>query len=192
MLMLITPDIGVEITPEVNFSNLQDLAEFGANTAELLHKNGLDLDANPEHDQIAAQIATAFAADPMGTAKQITPARAATLPPAVLIQTRDILDIFGRAVVRQAVELRHLVTNKLILESENPDPKVRIRALELLGKISDVGLFTERTEITVTHQSTDDLRTKLREKFNRLKEVEEANVVSPLELELDAELGLDD
>ena len=67
-----------------------------------------------------------------------------------------------------------------------------IRALELLGKISDVGLFTERTEITVTHQSTDDLRTKLREKFNRLKEVEDAKVVSPLELELDAELGLND
>jgi hypothetical protein len=190
--MLITPDIGVEITPEINFSNLQDLAEFGANTAELLHRNGLEFDAKPEHDEIAAQIATAYAADPMGTAKQITPARAATLPPAVLIQTRNILDTFGRAVVKQAIEVRHLVTNKLILESENPDPKVRIRALELLGKISDVGLFTERTEITVTHQSTDDLRTKLREKFNRLKEVEDAEVISPLELELDAELGLND
>jgi len=188
--MLITPDIGVEITPEINFSNLHDLAEFGANTAELLHKNGLELDKSRENEEVAAQLATAYAADPIGTAKQITPVRAATLPPAVLIQTRDILDIFGRAVVKQAVEIRHLVTNKLIIESENPDPKVRIRALELLGKISDVGLFTDRTEITVTHQSTDDLRNKLREKFNRLKEVEDAKVVSPLELELDEELGL--
>ena len=190
--MFITPELGVEITPEIKFADLQDLAEFGANTAERLHRNGLKLDKSQENDEIAAQIATAYAADPMGTAKQITPARAATLPPAVLLQTRDILDTFGRAVVKQALEVRHLVTNKLILESENPDPKVRIRALELLGKISDVGLFTERTEITVTHQSTDDLRTKLREKFNRLKEVEDAKVISPLELELDAELGLND
>jgi hypothetical protein len=37
-----------------------------------------------------------------------------------------------------------------------------------LGKITDVGLFTDKTEVTVTHQSTDDLRKKLREKFNRL------------------------
>ena len=40
--------------------------------------------------------------------------------------------------------------------------------MELLGKISDVGLFAEKTEVTVTHQSTEDLRNKLRGKLEKL------------------------
>ena len=73
-----------------------------------------------------------------------------------------------------------MVTNKLILETDNPDPRVRIRALELLGKISDVGLFAEKSEVTVTHQSTEDLRLKLRSKLAKLvnpEEDSEENVV---------------
>ena len=55
------------------------------------------------------------------------------------------------------------------LETENPDARVRIRALELLGKMSDVGLFTERSEVVVTHRSTDDLKLSLREKLQKLR-----------------------
>jgi hypothetical protein len=61
--------------------------------------------------------------------------------------------------------------NKLVQETENPDPRIRIRALELLGKITDVGLFTERSEVTVTHRTTEDLRARLREKLSKLKDV---------------------
>jgi hypothetical protein len=54
-----------------------------------------------------------------------------------------------------------------------------MKALELLGKISDVGLFAERTEVTVTHQTTDDLRETLRAKLGKLvkDEVIDAEVV---------------
>jgi hypothetical protein len=54
--------------------------------------------------------------------------------------------------------------------------------LELLGKISDVSLFAEKSEVTITHQSTDDLRAKLRQKLEKL--------VNPPE-ELDAPVVLD-
>ena len=88
------------------------------------------------------------------------------------------------------------MTNKLLLETENPDPKVRIRALELLGKISDVGLFAEKSEVTITHQSTDDLREKLRDKLNKLVKVEdsveEAVIIDGESLNVDEELGLKD
>ena len=117
------------------------------------------------------------------------------MTPASLIQTRSILDEFGTAVVRHSVEIRHLVTNKLLIESENPDPRVRIRALELLGKISDVGLFTERSEVLITHQSTNDLRKKLREKFNRILDNDKPDVVDAVMvggdvIDLDKELGI--
>jgi hypothetical protein len=55
-----------------------------------------------------------------------------------------------------------------------------VKALELLGKVSDVGLFTEKQEITVTHQTTDDLRARLRrklEKLTALPAAEEADYV---------------
>tara|TARA_Y100000385_G_scaffold255481_1_gene281123 strand:+ start:67 stop:309 length:243 start_codon:yes stop_codon:yes gene_type:complete len=64
-----------------------------------------------------------------------------------------------------------------------------MRALELLGKISDVGLFAEKSEVTITHQSTDDLRGKLKNKLEKLvtgSVIEEAVVV-----DVQAELGLD-
>jgi hypothetical protein len=85
--------------------------------------------------------------------------------------TAEILRNFGHEIVTDAVKVRHLVMNKLVQETENPDPRIRIRALELLGKITDVGLFTERSEVTVTHQTTDDLREKLRQKLLKLKDV---------------------
>jgi hypothetical protein len=93
------------------------------------------------------------------------------MTPAELIVTRDILQRFGHSVVESSIQVRHMVTNKLIQETENPDPRIRLRALELLGKITDVGLFTERSEVTVTHQTSDDLRAKLKAKLQKMKDV---------------------
>jgi hypothetical protein len=97
-------------------------------------------------------------------------------------------------VVKSATQVRHLVTNKLIEETENPDPRIRIRALELLGKVSDVGLFAEKSEVTITHQTSDDLKDKLREKLSRLvnpEEIEDAITINGDVIDVDKELGLD-
>ena len=62
-----------------------------------------------------------------------------------------------------------------------------MRAIELLGKISDVGLFAEKSEVTITHQSTDDLRARLKGKLEKLIEgevVEDATAI-----DIDEELG---
>ena len=168
MTLMLTPDLGVPITPETDITDLQERAAALCSTIELLEDHGLDVSPTPGDSDTAASLAQAYATNPEKASKVVNTPRAAKLTPASLIQTRAILDEFGSAVARHSVEIRHLVTNKLLLETENPDPRVRIRALELLGKITDVGLFTDKTEVTVTHQSTDDLRKKLREKFNRL------------------------
>ena len=80
------------------------------------------------------------------------------------------------------------------LQTENPDPRVRIRALELLGKISDVGLFTDKTEVTITHKTTDELRESLRAKLSRLvnpeEDVVDAEFVDAEAIDVDAELGI--
>jgi hypothetical protein len=143
-----------------------------------------------EDQDTAAKLALAYAEDPEKTSKKVNNKRAATLTPASLIITGNILKEFGHSVVESSVQIRHLVTNKLIDETMNPDARVRIRALELLGKISDVGLFAEKTEVTITHQTTDDIKERLRNKLMKLvnpEEVEEATFI-----DVDAMLGADD
>jgi hypothetical protein len=196
MAMLLTPDIGVPLLPQQPITDLYERVKATAHTADILAGLGMQIDppSNSDND-VAATLAASYAADPEKTSRAVSNARAATMTPASLIQTRSILDEFGTAVVRHSVEIRHLVTNKLLLESENPDPRVRIRALELLGKISDVGLFTERSEVLITHQSTDDLRKKLREKFNRILDNDRPDVVDAVMvggdvIDLDKELGI--
>jgi hypothetical protein len=63
------------------------------------------------------------------------------------------------------------VTNKLIEETTHPDPKIRIRALELLGKVGDVGLFVERSEITVKHKTTLELEASIKDRISKLLEL---------------------
>jgi hypothetical protein len=149
---------------------------------------------NEEDAQIAAALTTAYANSPHNTSNAVSNARASTLTPASLQNIRSYLDEYGRAVVTHALEVRHMVTNRLLEESQNPDPRIRIRALELLGKHSDVGLFTDRSEVTITHQSTDELKARLRSKLQRLIQkpdlATDAVEIGGDVIDVDAEMGL--
>jgi hypothetical protein len=192
MTMHLTPDIGVPLTDDVDIQDLRQGAIAACETAKLLEEHGLDIDPTDEDKEAAATLAMAYAKDPEKINKQSKHSNLAKLTPATLVQTRTILDEFGHLVAQQASEIRHLVTNKLIMETENPDARVRLKALELLGKISDVGLFTDRTEVTITHQSTDDLKAKLREKLEKLRtvDVQAHEIPEPVAISVSEELGL--
>lgn len=189
------PELGVAIPEELPPMDLKQRTDAASETAKELADHGVDLEPTKEDEDIAAKLVTAYADNPDNASKKVTTKRAATLTPASLVLTNNILQEFGHSVVESALQVRHLVTNKLIDETENPDPRVRIRALELLGKISDVGLFAEKSEVTITHQSTDDLRAKLREKLQKLstseERIQEAIVIDGEVLDVDAELGLE-
>lgn len=187
MTIEIPIELGVEIPPDMSYVDLRERARAACASIALLQEHGLEVKETQEDKETAGALLSSYASNPETTSKQVTHERAATLTPASLLNIRSYLDEYGRRVVNHAVEIRHTVTNRLIEESQNPDPRIRIRALELLGKVSDVGLFTERSEVTVTHQSTDELRAKLREKLVRL--------TKPVQLgaeiiDVDAELGL--
>jgi|TARA_R110002020_G_scaffold110303_9_gene254934 hypothetical protein len=194
MTFVLEPEVGVPVSSDIRRMDLTDRAQAAFATALALEEHGADLTPNAEDRDVAAKLAISYAENPETTSIKTTNKRAATLTPASLVLTNNILQEFGQAVAESAVQVRHLVTNKLLLETENPDDRTRIRALELLGKISDVGLFSEKSEITVTHQSTDDLRAKLRGKLEKLvnpyEEVEDAVVLDGETIDVDAELGL--
>ncbi len=179
MTLFIEPEIGVPFTDDMPNIDLKERAEVACKTAQKLSEHGLDLSPTGEDEDTAAKLALAYADNPEETSKKVTTKKAATLTPASIVLTNNILQEFGHSVAESATQIRHLVTNKLLMESENADPRIRIRALELLGKISDVGLFAEKSEVTITHQSTEDLRDKLRGKLEKL--------VNPMDGAVDAE-----
>jgi hypothetical protein len=99
----------------------------------------------------------------------------------VLIKT---FDFQAFADIQQA---RTFITNKLVSMTNCGDPKIEIKALELLGKHSDIGLFTERSEITVHHTTSKGLEESIKERIKRLMNIEVTDV-TPLD-DLDTLLG---
>lgn len=190
MTINVSPDYGVPVPTDLNDPTFLERVAAMANTVDTLEDNGLFVTATDEDKAIAAKIAAAYAADPKTTEEQVTTPRALSLTPAVLQHVRTYLDEYGRSVVDNAVQIRHLVTNRLLEESQNPDPRIRLKALELLGKHSDVGLFTDRSEVRITDQTTDALKDKLREKLQKLVRKTEKIQVADDVIDVDAEMGI--
>ena len=195
---------------------LRERAEAACKTIYELAEHGLPSEAmvpHAEDSKLVEELITAFAQDEGKASQSLSTQAFSNLRPAVILQIDESLTEFSHAVVKNAIQIRHFVTNKLLLEASNPNANVRIRALELLGKISDVGLFTERSEVTVTHRSTEDLRQSLRDKLDALRkktqpvqEITDAvevegemkaeewgkDVAANLVSNLDAEIGFDE
>ena len=107
------------------------------------------------------------------------PATATTLSsPGTVVHLKAILDEYDKAVVQSAAQLRTYVTNRLIQDSTHPDPRVRLKCYELLGKISDVGLFTDKTEVTLKHRPTEELEQLLRERLMKTINADDPMLVS--------------
>lgn len=87
--------------------------------------------------------------------------------PQSAIHLKALVDEYDRQVVDSFVQVRQFIINRLIEEAA-PGSRGAIRALEMLGKISGVDLFTERTEITVRTQSSQELQVMVRETLARL------------------------
>jgi hypothetical protein len=69
------------------------------------------------------------------------------------------------------------------------ETKHELKALELLGKHSDIGLFTERSEITINYKSPEALEDAIKERVKRLLNADIINV-TPIGMNLDEELGI--
>jgi len=69
-----------------------------------------------------------------------------------------------------ALSLRHLVLEQLQKEALNPtnNESSRIRALELLGKTSDVGLFVERIETTTKDRTPEEVANEIESKLEEI------------------------
>lgn len=165
------------------YRNVRAKAEAACNAAQLLEKEGYSKDEVPlEETRKSGKAILEALAKGHEPANSVVDSAMDT--PGGAYYVRSILQEYDMEIVYEAKKLRHYVTNKLIIESSNMDPRIRMKALELLGKISDVGLFTERTEVVTTNKSTQELEDILKTKLKKLMgaaEAQDAVILPPVE-----------
>jgi hypothetical protein len=74
---------------------------------------------------------------------------------------------------RTPAQLKALLVQQLVEHSLNEDfpPAQRMKALQLIGQLFEVGAFLERKETTVVHKSSD-IRTRLLERLGKVTDVQ--------------------
>ena len=69
--------------------------------------------------------------------------------------------------VEQAEELRSMSVAKIVKETEHPDARIRLKALELLGKVTEVALFTDRISVKSEDVTDEELDARIKEKLGK-------------------------
>jgi len=69
--------------------------------------------------------------------------------------------------VEQAENLRSLAVSKIVKEIEHPDARIRLKALEMLGKVTEVALFTDRIAVKTEEISDEELDKQIKDKLER-------------------------
>jgi hypothetical protein len=139
------------------------LEELGAKSDEVIHK---EAQVNAARKAFGALTTSATDEDTKQKLIQLK-------TPEAVRHVVGMLTAYDWEFVQQAKELRGYTVAKLVEESQNPNPNVRLKALGLLGKVTEVGLFTEKIEVKKTDLTEEEIDRKLREKLDRFMGVED-------------------
>ena len=114
---------------------------------------------------------------------------------AVARQLKALITEYDHQVIDSNIQARNYIVNRL-LEISDPTsdtkPMEQLRALELMGKVSEIGLFTERLEVNINNKSTEELEKELvatLSKYMGVVQVVESKESTSLGIDLDEELG---
>lgn len=189
MPIVVTPESGIPLpfdtTPE-EIEQFRERAKAAVETIKEIIALGGEVEVTEEDRRTAREAVGS-------NSIKITESNAGSL-----VHLEAILSEYDKDLLNSASRLRSYVTNKLLIETVDPDAKVRLKALELLGKTAGVGLFSDRLEVNVTHRTIDQIDNELEtllEKYMGPVEIVEAQTEKELEslLELDDEdLGFTD
>jgi|TARA_R110000803_G_scaffold69332_2_gene131681 hypothetical protein len=136
-------------------------------TAKVLSDGGADIPVSSQEKVEAEELFKAFT-DPEATPAANSSTTKALHTPATVQHLYAMLSDYDHQVVDEAVQLRRFITNKLIEDTGLTDPRHRLKALELLGKISDVGLFSDKTEVVIKHEDAEDLQKQIKSKLFKI------------------------
>ena len=153
MPIVIEPESGIpfpfDTTPE-EITQFRDRAKAAVETIKEIVALGGEVEIT-EDDRVKAR----------GAAASNAPLKISEKNAGSLVHLEAILSEYDRDLLNASSRLRSYVTNKLLLETIDEDAKIRLKALELLGKVGSVGLFTERVEVDVKHRSVEQVDAEL-------------------------------
>jgi hypothetical protein len=185
MPIIATPEIGIPLPFDTTPEEIEDFREKAHalfETVQELVKQGATVEITDEDKAKSHQIAATGKLPPV---REITPGTIINLEAILSEWDQEVLDVNRR--------LRNYVTNKLITESVDPDPRQRMKALENLGRIGSVGLFSDKIEVNVTHRTVDDIERELAKTLEmymgQAEEVEPESPKSIGDIDIDEELG---
>ena len=170
-------------TSDEELDNFADkLASMGS-TADLLEELGAPVEASK-----GSLTEEAALLDKAIKEQRVTPLRN-SLPAA--LGASAFLKAYGQSRALDIDAVRAALTNKLLEIADCGETKYELKAIELLGKHVDVGLFTERSEINVNYSNPESLENAIKERVKRLLNADVIDI-KPLGMDLDEELGITD
>jgi nitrate/nitrite-specific signal transduction histidine kinase len=194
MTIEIQPTDGVPIPKDLGDefgASLQDNARVAANTAALMAELGMPFEMTEDDEKLAHDLFKQVDAKKHKTSQdQYNPS--VLYQGNVALKLSALLTEYDQRVVLDATQARTYITNRLLEISSCGDARYELKAIELFGKLSDVGAFSEKSEVTITHRTSEDLKTAIADKINRLLAAQAANTIdiTPEYDTLEAELGL--
>lgn len=95
-----------------------------------------------------------------------------------------LLKKFDYNLPNSSNQMRQYLVYKLFDWAENEDPKVSLKAVEMLGKVSEIGLFTTKLEVSTSEKPTEELESELTKlmKTMGLGAIESTVVDAPVEV----------
>jgi hypothetical protein len=167
-LVQFEPDITKSGFTELDDASAQQVLDAQVKTTDWLAELGATLD-----DEIDEVIETESARKTFQ--KLITTTDEETSKEAlVTIKTPEavrhltgMLTAYDWEFIEQAKQLRGYTVAKIVEETKNSNANIRLKALTLLGKVTEVGLFTEKIEIKKDELSDAELELRIKEKLNR-------------------------
>lgn len=159
----------------VSRTNASDLLQAQANTADFLVELGLtEAQVLQPLAQESARQAFAGLVNAPADAATVEILTELKIPEQVRMVT-GMLTAYDWEFVNQAKELRSLVVTRLVHEATFADKAGdRIKALTALGKVTEVGLFTEKIEVKKTEQTDEELDSRIKERLAKLRGVMDA------------------
>lgn len=152
------------------------LFDAKAGTADLMTRLGV-----VDDEDLAAPIAQAQAVDAFSALigddeeTRLAAVGALTLPESVRGAV-SMLTQYQWDFVQQAQQLRSMAVSKIVSETHHPDARIRLKALQMLGNVTEVALFTERHEIKKTDMTADEVEKAIRAKLAKFAAVSDQSV----------------
>jgi len=91
--------------------------------------------------------------------------------PAAVQHLVGMLSAYDWEFIERAKEIRGYCVAQLLEETKDKSPSIRLKALGLLGKVTEIGLFTDKIEIKKIEMTDQDIEARIKEKLNRFMQV---------------------